>query len=202
MSQKLLLLIGLVPFSEECLVRLAGATTRVRPRAVAVVVCAVLSLAVLGVAAVAGRAHAPLRRRRRPHLWPAACAVPESDLRAQRQEDDADTEQLHRHDLVAELDKGVEDGEQLAHRLDGCEDQRAVRLDGVKDEELTDGGADGHEENVRQYGGVLADEARHVRELPSEAEAEGGEGGREEVRVHHHRDGADRVLLEDTRLVV
>ena len=140
MSQKLLLLIGLVPFSEECLVRLAGATTRVRPRAVAVVVCAVLSLAVLGVAAVAGSAHAPPRRRRRPHLWPAACAVPESDLRAQRQEDDADTEQLHRHDLpgrfregsekvqeadaeqqlrrrdlVAELDKGVEDGEQLAH---------------------------------------------------------------------------------------
>jgi hypothetical protein len=78
----------------------------------------------------------------------------------------------------------------------------AHNLDGVEDEELADCGADGHDEDVVQDLRVLREVGEHSAELPRDDQPQRGEGRREEVGVHHHGDGADRVLLEDPGLPV
>jgi len=72
----------------------------------------------------------------------------------------------------------------------------------VEDEELANGGADGHDDDVVQDARVLRQVGQHASYLPRDDKPERREGRREEVGVHHHGDGADRVLLENTGLPV
>ena len=60
----------------------------------------------------------------------------------------------------------------LADGLDGGKDERAVVLDGVEDEELADGRADGHGHNVRHDRRVVPQILHHLHDLERHQQAQ------------------------------
>ena len=67
-------------------------------------------------------------------------------------EDDEDANDGDGGEGVVELDAGDDDGHHLPYRHDDHEDHRAERADGVVDEELASGWADGQDDAVKEEG--------------------------------------------------
>ena len=81
-------------------------------------------------------------------------------------------EDLHSVERVRKEEDGQHDGQQLPHRLNGSEDEGAVALDSVEDEELPHRRAHGHDADVVADLGVGADEAGDGEDLEVEQQTE------------------------------
>ena len=99
-------------------------------------------------------------------------------------------------------DTGQEDGQALSDGHDYGEGDRAEHLDGVEDEELAGGRADGEEYHVVHEGRVGSHKGERLEEGALLQERGGREEHGEEVHAQHHLDGRHLVTLVQLALPV
>ena len=87
-----------------------------------------------------------------------------------------------------ELDAGDDDGHHLPYRHDDHEDHRTERADGVVDEELASGGADGEDDAVEEECRELRHEDQGGVEDALLHQGDASEEAGEEVDPSHHLD--------------
>jgi len=124
------------------------------------------------------------------------------DLEEESGENDCDAEDGDGSERVVEHQAGDHHGEHLPHRHDDDEGNGSELADGVVNEELATGGADGEDDAVEQEAGVLRHEGEGGVEDSLLEQRDAGQEAREQVYSRHHLYRGHLVLGEQLALPV